>query len=38
QAGEHNVNWDASQNSSGIYFYKLSVGDETFTKRMTLLK
>ncbi|MBD3233630.1 MAG: T9SS type A sorting domain-containing protein [candidate division Zixibacteria bacterium] len=38
EAGYHNVNWDASQYSSGIYFYKLSVGDKVITKRMTLLK
>ncbi|MBD3168638.1 MAG: T9SS type A sorting domain-containing protein, partial [candidate division Zixibacteria bacterium] len=38
QAGYHSVNWNASNYSSGIYFYKLSAGDKTFTKRMTLLK
>ena len=37
-AGYKSINWDASQYSSGVYFYKLSVGDQTFTKRMTLLK
>ncbi len=36
--GIKNVQWDASTFSSGIYFYKLNVGDKTFTKRMTLLK
>ncbi|MBD3170467.1 MAG: T9SS type A sorting domain-containing protein [candidate division Zixibacteria bacterium] len=38
EAGTHNVSWDASQYSSGVYFYKLSTGEEVFTKRMTLLK
>ncbi len=38
EAGYHSVNWDASNYSSGIYFYKLSVGNRVFTKRMTLLK
>ncbi|MBD3170732.1 MAG: T9SS type A sorting domain-containing protein [candidate division Zixibacteria bacterium] len=38
QAGQHSISWDASSYSSGIYFYKLSVGDKVFTKRMTLLK
>ena len=38
QAGQHNVIWDASSYSSGVYFYKLSAGDQVFTKRMTLLK
>jgi len=38
QAGQHRITWDASTYSSGIYFYKLSAGDKTFTNRMTLLK
>ncbi|MBD3169450.1 MAG: T9SS type A sorting domain-containing protein [candidate division Zixibacteria bacterium] len=38
QAGTHRVSWDASDFASGVYFYKLSAGDETFTKRMILLK
>ncbi|MBD3168337.1 MAG: T9SS type A sorting domain-containing protein [candidate division Zixibacteria bacterium] len=37
-SGFHNISWDASQYSSGIYFYKLSTGNKIFTKRMTLLK
>ncbi|MBD3167937.1 MAG: T9SS type A sorting domain-containing protein [candidate division Zixibacteria bacterium] len=37
-AGSHKVNWDASGYSSGVYFYKLSTGEEVITKRMTLLK
>ncbi len=38
EAGYHTVNWDASGYSSGVYFYKLEVGDKVFTRRMTLLK
>lgn len=38
QAGHHDVTWDASTAASGVYFYKLSVGDKVFTRRMTLLK
>ncbi len=37
-AGKHNVVWDATDSPSGIYFYKLTAGNKTFTKRMTLLK
>ncbi len=37
-AGQHNVSWDASTYSSGIYYYKLTAGNKSFTKRMTLLK
>ncbi|MCP4631293.1 MAG: T9SS type A sorting domain-containing protein [candidate division Zixibacteria bacterium] len=37
-AGNHSVNWEASNYSSGNYFYKLTAGENVFTKRMTLLK
>lgn len=38
QAGYKSVIWDASKLSSGIYFYKLTAGDYTQTKRMMLVK
>jgi len=38
EAGHHTISWDANEYSSGIYFYKLTVGEQVFTKRMTLLK
>jgi len=38
EAGYKSVTWDASEISSGIYFYKLTTGAFTETKRMTLLK
>jgi hypothetical protein len=37
-AGEHQVVWDASAQSSGIYFYRIKAGDKVETKRMTLMK
>jgi len=38
KAGYRLVNWDASEVSSGLCFYKLTAGDYTETKRMMLLK
>jgi hypothetical protein len=42
-AGGHSVQWDSRdkngrQVSSGVYFYRLTAGDVTATKKMTLLK
>ncbi|MBD3168444.1 MAG: T9SS type A sorting domain-containing protein [candidate division Zixibacteria bacterium] len=37
-AGQKSVNWEASQYSSGIYFYRLTTDNYSKTKRMTLLK
>jgi len=36
--GEHILEWDASHNSSGIYFYRLTVDNRVETKKMILLK
>jgi len=36
-AGYHEISWNASEFTSGIYFYKLSVGKYTKTKKMLLL-
>jgi hypothetical protein len=37
-AGTVKLEWDASNNASGIYFYKLTAGSFTATKKMVLLK
>ena len=37
-AGSYEVEFNASNLSSGIYFYKLSAGSFTETKKMTVLK
>ncbi|GAG36858.1 unnamed protein product, partial [marine sediment metagenome] len=36
--GVHTVTFDASDLSSGVYFYRLKAGDLVETKRMVLLK
>jgi hypothetical protein len=38
EAGYKVITWDASEVSSGLYFYKLTAGDFTETKRMMLAK
>ena len=37
-AGNYNVNWDAAGVPSGIYFYQLTSGVYTQTKKMLLVK
>jgi hypothetical protein len=37
-AGYYQIDWDASKYSSGVYFYRLSAGSFTATKKMVLLK
>jgi len=37
-AGEHVVTWDATGLPSGVYFYRLEVGDFSETRKMILLK
>lgn len=37
-AGSYEVEWDATDLSSGIYFYKLQAGDFIATKKMILIK
>lgn len=37
-AGTHIINWNAGELSSGVYFYKLEVGNKVLTRRMLLIK
>ena len=36
--GRYNVQWDASVAPTGIYYYRLEVGDVSLTRKMTLIK
>jgi len=38
KAGEYNVSFDASNLPSGVYFYRITSGNFTDTKKMTLIK
>jgi flagellar hook assembly protein FlgD len=37
-AGTHSVQWNASTQSSGMYFYRVTANNQTFTRKMMLLK
>ncbi|NNJ52374.1 MAG: T9SS type A sorting domain-containing protein, partial [Ignavibacteriaceae bacterium] len=38
QAGRYEVSFDASNLSSGVYIYKMSVNDFVSTRKMILMK
>ena len=37
-AGKHELNWDASEQPSGLYFYVLQAGDYSVTQKMVVQK
>lgn len=37
-AGAHDVSFNAANLSSGIYLYRLTVGQEMLTRKLTLIK
>lgn len=37
-AGEHKLNWDAEDFISGVYFLRLTTGEESLVRKVTLLK
>ena len=37
-AGSHSIEWNASNLASGVYFYRLTVGDFIQTRKMILIK
>ena len=37
-AGNHDIEWNSSGEASGVYFYRLSAGKYTDTKKMLMLK
>lgn len=37
-AGDHNVRWEAGDDASGIYFYRLNAGDSMRTRKVILLR
>ncbi|MDZ7796033.1 MAG: T9SS type A sorting domain-containing protein [Candidatus Marinimicrobia bacterium] len=38
QAGAYEVKWNASKYSSGIYIYRLQIGDQHISRKMLLIK
>ncbi|MBZ0203132.1 MAG: T9SS type A sorting domain-containing protein [Ignavibacteria bacterium] len=38
KSGTYEINWDSKNYSSGVYYYTLSAGDLTITKKLVLIK
>ncbi|MDR9416662.1 MAG: T9SS type A sorting domain-containing protein, partial [Gracilimonas sp.] len=36
--GKYTISWDAGNNASGVYMYRLAAGNKVFTKKMMLIK
>ncbi|NBC02527.1 MAG: T9SS type A sorting domain-containing protein, partial [Bacteroidetes bacterium] len=37
-AGSHQVSFDAGDLSSGVYLYRLTAGNQVFTRKLTVIK
>lgn len=37
-SGPHTVQWNASGFASGVYYYRITNGEQVFTRKMTLIK
>jgi len=38
ESGEHEITWNADMVSSGVYFYRLTAGNKSQVRKMTLIK
>jgi hypothetical protein len=38
ESGKYELQWDASNYSSGVYFYKMTVNNYSETKKMMVIK
>jgi hypothetical protein len=38
ETGRHDVSFDATQLSSGVYFYRLQFGTQVITRKMVVMK
>jgi hypothetical protein len=37
-AGFHEINWDATENASGIYFLRMVVNNKSYSQKLILIK
>jgi hypothetical protein len=38
EPGKYQIDWNAENIASGVYFYQISIGDNTHIKKMLLIK